>query len=402
MMRILIHVLLLTSAFIKPTTADEVPNIEGRVVDEVGKPAANASIDFFWRANGPWPYRDEHGKPIDPKDEESSKSLWGHVGQMESFRVAKSGEDGRFSIERPDNFHTLMAMDAERVRGGLAEIPKDKSAPVEIRLQPMVRLAGRFEGPDPGQRPSWTHVWILVPDDPTRPLHMNRLVSCGSDEARFAVSLPPGRYALDANDDGPSSQLQMEIVLKSDTPKIDLGTLKLARITRQNINQKIKQSQASGAMRDYKNHYGEKLPDWHIVDARGVNKNIQLADYKGKWVLVNFWALNCNACLKNHLPRLTRIYRDHLDQRDRFEILAICVDCDEKMKSIAEVDQALEPIVKYVWDGQPLPFPVLLDPSMTTLERFGVPGYETILVDPDGNLVEGDELTLAEKLKQRP
>ena len=34
------------------------------------------------------------------------------VGQMAPFRTAKSGADGRFSMERPDNFHTLMAMDA--------------------------------------------------------------------------------------------------------------------------------------------------------------------------------------------------------------------------------------------------------------------------------------------------
>lgn len=173
----------------------------------------------------------------------------------------------------------------------------------------------------------------------------------------------------------------------------------LSRVTRVNINEKIKQSQTNGAMRDYKKHYGEKLPAWHIVDARGVSKNVQLSDYKGKWVLVKFWALNCSICLKDDLPKLTQFYSDHKDQRDRFEILAICVDCDEKMNSIADVDRALEPIVEFVWE-KPLPFPILLDPSMTTLERFGVPGYESILVDPDGKLVEGDETTLGNKLKE--
>jgi hypothetical protein len=45
--------------------------------------------------------------------------------------------------------------------------------------------------------------------------------------------------------------------------------------------------------------------------------------------------------------------------------------------------------------------PILLDPSMTTLERFGVPGRETILIDPEGRLVEGDEKTLAKKLAEK-
>ena len=100
------------------------------------------------------------------------------------------------------------------------------------------------------------------------------------------------------------------------------------------------------------------------------------------------------------MPRLAKFYEDHQLERDRFEILAICVDCNGQLKTVADVDRALEPIVKYVWDGKPLPFPVLLDASMTTLERYGVPGYETLLVDPEGRLVAGDERVLAEELKK--
>ena len=221
------------------------------------------------------------------------------------------------------------------------------------------------------------------------------------------MSLPPGRYVLDAynlrledKEERLDGRIEKEIVLTGDTAEIDLGVLMLSRVTRLNINQKIKQSQASGAMGDYTKRYGEKLPAWNIVDARGVSKDAQLADFKGKWVLVDFWALNCSACLTRDLPKLAKFYDDHKSQRDRFEILAVCIDCDEKMKSIAEVDQALEPIVKHVWGGKPLPFPLLLDPSITTLERFGVPGYRTILIDPDGRLAEGNETTLAGKLKE--
>jgi hypothetical protein len=38
--------------------------------------------------------------------------------------------------------------------------------------------------------------------------------------------------------------------------------------------------------------------------------------------------------------------------------------------------------------------------NMTTLEPFGVPGFEAILLDPDGKLVDGDEATLANVLKK--
>jgi hypothetical protein len=58
-------------------------------------------------------------------------------------------------------------------------------------------------------------------------------------------------------------------------------------------------------------------------------------------------------------------------------------------------------LVKGLANRKQLPFSILLDPSMTTLERFGVPGYQTLLVDPKGRLVKGDEKTLAKKLAEK-
>ena len=222
-------------------------------------------------------------------------------------------------------------------------------------------------------------------------------------EGRFMASLPPGRYLLDAyvlasEDSRNLGELETEFVLTGETAEVDLGRLSLLPV-KPNINERIKQSQASGALGDYTKHYGEKAPDWSIVDARGVSKNARLSDFKGKWVLLDFWALNCSSCLKHDLPELAAFYEEHKARRDQFEILAVCVDCHGELKSVAEVDRALAPITEHVWGGKQLPFPILLDPSMTTLERFGVPGYQSILIDPDGNFAEGDEKTLAKRLK---
>ena len=71
------------------------------------------------------------------------------------------------------------------------------------------------------------------------------------------------------------------------------------------------------------------------------------------------------------------------------------------MKSIADVDRALEPIVNHVWGGKALPFPILLDPTFKTWERFGLPGLGTVIpIDPEGKLIKGDEVVLAEKKEQ--
>lgn len=380
-------------------SGEEALTIKGHIADAQGNPVAGAAIDFFWSANGP--VMDEAGQPLKLDNEEAITAYRGRFGQMAPILKATSAADGRFSIQRRGEFYTLMVMDAQRAQGGLVLIPKKyDGSEIEVPLQPLTRVTGILAGPEPGRRPAEATVVVEVPEDPMRPLAMSRLVIGDTRDAKFLMSLPPGRYVLRAHDGDFKNELTKEFELNGDDADADLGVLALSSAL-PNINDRVKQSQESGAMGDYKKRYGQKLPDWHIVDARGVSKNLRIGDLKGRWVLINFWALNCGHCLKADLPRLAKFYHDHQNQRERFEILAICVDCNGKLKSVAEVDRELEPIVKYVWGEKPLPFPILLDPSMTTLERFGVPGYETILIDPEGRLVEGDETTLAEKLSAK-
>src|SRR4051812_20687209 len=350
--------------YIAPAIASDTRTVSGRILDEQGQPVAGAAIDYYWRANGPAKHAD--GTPLDPQhNADDSKLFYANEGKMAPHRDSISDRDGRFSIEMNERFYTLMAMDADRTQGGLTHVSREQ-ADVEIRLHPLVRISGSFEGPEPGQRPKFSFMEALAPEDETQPLGVNFLAGCGSPQGTFAISLPPGRYGLLTRDDGPHDPLEMEVTLTADKPEVALGVLHLPPKTRLNINEKIKSSQTSGAMGDYKKHFGETLPKWHIVDARGVSKDARLSDFKGKWVLINFWALNCSVCLRHDLPKLAKFYEDHKAQRDKFEILSFCVDCDERLKSIADVDRELAPIVKYTWNEKPLPFPVLLDPSMTT------------------------------------
>ena len=46
---------------------------------------------------------------------------------------------------------------------------------------------------------------------------------------------------------------------------------------------------------------------WSLTDASG--KPIDLAAYKGKWVLVNFWATWCPPCLEE-IPDLESLYKE--------------------------------------------------------------------------------------------
>ncbi len=390
--------------------AAEDPPIVGRVVDEQGQPVADVDVDLFWRGNGSG--RDAQGKLLDfPHSEALRREFWGHEGEMAPGRdpvagdVRRTGADGRFELA-PDRskLFTLVAMDATRTRGGRISVPKDYDGrDLEIRLGPLVRVHGQFKSPDSARPAGWTYADIFVPDEPDRPFGFTRLSGCGSFDSRFELLLPVGRYEMYANNSDPDWVLRLkphiELELTADRLDVDLGTLALTEDRSFRVRER--QAKKDGTLGDYRQHYGKSPPRWHAVDARGVDKDVELSAFRGKWVLLDFWGLNCSVCLQKTIPELIAFYAEHEADRDRFEILSICIDTDEEIDSMAELDRRLEPIVRYGWGGKKIPFPILLDNTFETWRNFGIPGLGvSLLVDPEGNLVEGDLATLAEKLKQ--
>jgi thiol-disulfide isomerase/thioredoxin len=381
--------------------ADE-REVRGRVVDEHAKPVASADVARFWSANGT--HKGPGGRKLDLTNKDDLALFWGNLGRMEPIggNAVKTDADGRFTLKLSWRDHHLVAFDQERQRVGLGVFPAGREAgPLEIKLAPAIRVRGIIRGPEKGARPEWTHVYACREDDPDWPLDSPRLVSCGSVEARFEMLLPPGSYVLDAYIDPMTSRVipQPTITLTADRPEVDLGTLTLTP-TPPSIRERVEKDRSEGKMGDYTKHYGRRPPRLFATEGRGVSKDAQPWDFPGKWVVVDFWGLGCAPCLGKTMPELIKFYEDHADKRDKFEILSVFIDTEGEVKSLAEVDKKLEPIVKKVWGGKTIPFPLLFDPSIQTWESYDLPGLGTmLLIDPQGNLVKGDLATLEEKLK---
>lgn len=170
--------------------------VVGRVVDEVGKPVANASVATFWRANGSSKRPD--GTSFDLTDSAQLSEFWGRLGHMESDGSTKTKSDGSFRVLLNARDRALFAIDAERTSGSIVEVPQvvDGNSPIVIQLTRLVTVKGEFRTSVESKSIHWSHVYVELPLNDKNPLASNRLISCGSFQRRFDVRLPPGTYQL--------------------------------------------------------------------------------------------------------------------------------------------------------------------------------------------------------------
>ncbi len=98
---------------------------------------------------------------------------------------------------------------------------------------------------------------------------------------------------------------------------------------------------------------------------------VTLDDYRGKVVMLNFWATWCPPC-RAEMPGIQTVYEQYRDQG--FTVLAI--------NDAERSDQVSAFVSDYG-----LTFPVLLDYSAIIQEQFGITGYPTSLfIDAAGKV----------------
>jgi len=378
--------------------------LHGRTLDQQGQPIADVSVSTYWNANG---ITLEDLAKLQ-KERAGDEKYCAHEGRMEPWGASptKSDAAGHFSMKMGWRDYKLLAIDKERKRGALIVLDSlGASSGVDAALVPLIRLHGRLRIAATGQRPKWSVVVVNLPESAKLPLGSDLLARCASEKSTFEFALPPGKYNLQvysASAQGQSHNIDpfWPVTLTADQREFDAGTLELtpARPTKSDL---VRQTHPKGTWTgtDPKEHYGQPAPKWHVVDARGISKNAQISDLKGKWVLVYFWGTGCAPCLGKTLPALAEFYEAHKHERDRFEIVAVC-DAEAPLKTMADLDRELQPVVQAVWHGKQLPFPVILDNTLETAKNFGIEAMgKKLLFDPDGRLVPGDEQALAKKLR---
>ncbi len=121
---------------------------------------------------------------------------------------------------------------------------------------------------------------------------------------------------------------------------------------------------------------GSRFPDFEEKDLAG--KPLSLANYKGKVLLLDFWATWCGPCV-NELPNVLKTYEKH--HAKGFEIIGISLDKDE---------EALKSFIK----KRNMPWPQLFDGKgwgSKLAVKHGVNSIPaTYLLDGEGKIVAKD------------
>ena len=117
----------------------------------------------------------------------------------------------------------------------------------------------------------------------------------------------------------------------------------------------------------YRVGVGDEAPEFEL------DGEVRLADYRGKLVLLNFWATWCPPCVAE-VPSLNNLYERFRD--DGLVVLAVSVDTEED-------------VYRQFLDRFGVTFPTVLDPERIVSSRYGTLKYpESYLINREGAVVQ--------------
>ena len=112
------------------------------------------------------------------------------------------------------------------------------------------------------------------------------------------------------------------------------------------------------------------VPDFTLKDLKG--NNVKLSDYRGKIVILNFWAVWCKYC-KQEMPDLNELNKT-LKKDNNIVILEV------------DVQEDINTVKNYLKENK-ISMNVVLDSDGAVTEEYGITGFPTtFIVNKDGSL----------------
>lgn len=117
---------------------------------------------------------------------------------------------------------------------------------------------------------------------------------------------------------------------------------------------------------------GQTAPDFTLIDMQG--QKVSLSQYRGKVVIINFWATWCPPC-REEMPSMEKLYQDYQDKG----LVMLAVNVEENGREV----------VADFLEKTPYSFSILLDEDNTVQDTYGVYRFpESYIIDRNGIVVE--------------
>jgi thiol-disulfide isomerase/thioredoxin len=264
---------------------------------------------------------------------------------------------------------------------------------LEIKLTPACRVYGKLSSTELeglGQKLEWINVYVLRENSWT--------LSYMNTQGNFEFLLPGGKYILGAYGTR-TYHVHQAIEVKPGQKELeinfDLPADRLARLI------------------------GNKAPELQQIKGWINSKPVNLANLRGKVVLLDFWGVWCGPCVAE-IPKLIDLHEKYHEKG-----LVIIGIHDDSKNTVEDLEKDIQRLSKEHWEGRKIPFAVALDgggrceiagTKLTargaTTAAYGIQGWPTVvLINKQGKIVKeynrgGDaevlEKLLAEDIDNKP
>jgi len=217
----------------------------------------------------------------------------------------------------------------------------------------------RSNAPDSAQQAATTMGDLAIQDLNT---YLRQFINSSPNPTVAAVALTLGSHSFSKGD----FEMTLADLLKKYPNNHVIGELK------QGYDREAAQlAQQQGQETDW---IGKQVPDFSLPDADG--HSISLASYRGKYVLVDFWASWCGPCRAEN-PNVVKVHNEFKDKKN-FAILGVSLDKDKNAWQKAIQDDGLDwrqvSDLKF-WNSK----------AVSTFQFEGIPF--NLLIDPQGKVI---------------
>ena len=124
-----------------------------------------------------------------------------------------------------------------------------------------------------------------------------------------------------------------------------------------------------------------KMPNIVLYDQYGKKHNLE--EYKGKVVVINFWATWCGYCVEE-MPAFEKVYKEFGSNEK--DVIFLGVAGPKSKENLNNVDVEKEEVIKFLNEHK-ITYPNLMDETGKSFSEYGIKAFPTTyVINKNGNL----------------